>query len=96
MAGRPRSYSQQVKTAMGSLFDALPEKPESERPLSTTELVKQLKSKISAAQAKGYTLEEIIEQFKRGNVQVSLSTLKAALKGKSKARSADTRAPQGA
>jgi len=96
MAGRPKSYTQQAKAKVEGILDALPEKPESERPLSTTELVKQLKSKIAAAQAKGYTLEEIVEQFKKAGVQVSLSTLKSGLKGKSKSRSAnDSKGSQG-
>ena len=36
-----------------------------------------------AAQAKGYTLEEIVDLFKADGAQISLSSVKSALKGSS-------------
>jgi hypothetical protein len=61
-------------------LDNLPEKPKSERPLTTQQLVAELRSKIKAAQAKGYTLEEIVELFKQSGAQISLSSVRSALR----------------
>ena len=83
MAGKQKTFDQETRQKIEATLDNLPEKPKSERPLTTKELVTELRTKIRAAQAKGYTLEEIIELFKREGAQISLSSVKSALKGSS-------------
>lgn len=80
MAGRQKTFSPEIKDKIESLLDNLPEKPKSARPVTTKELVTELKTKIRAAQSKGYTLEEIVEMFKKGGAQISMSTVKTALR----------------
>lgn len=80
MAGRQKTFSPEVKQKIEDVLDNLPEKPKAERPVTTRELVAELKAKIRAAQAKGYTLEEIVEMFKKNGAQISLSTVKTALR----------------
>ena len=83
MAGKQKTLDQETRQKIEATLDNLPEKPKSERPLTTKELVTELRTKIRAAQAKGYTLEEIVELFKREGAQISLSSVKSALKGSS-------------
>ena len=80
MAGRQKTFSPEVKQNIEDVLDNLPEKPKAERPVTTRELVADLKVKIRAAQAKGYTLEEIVDMFKNNGAQISLSTVKTALR----------------
>ena len=83
MAGKQKTLDQETRQKIEATLDNLPEKPKSERPLTTKELVTELRTKIRAGQAKGYTLEEIVELFKREGAQISLSSVKSALKGSS-------------
>ena len=103
MAGKQKTFDQETRQKIEATLDNLPEKPKSERPLTTKELVTELRTKIRAAQAKGYTLEEIVELFKREGAQISLSSVKSALKGSSPrsratkpAQAAEQTAPQAA
>lgn len=80
MAGKQKTFDQQTRQKIEATLDNLPEKPKNERPLTTKELVTELRTKIRAAQCKGYTLEEIVELFKNTGAQVSLSSVKSALK----------------
>lgn len=80
MAGKQRTFDKETRIKIEGVLDNLPEKPKAERSLTTKELVSELKGKIKAAQAKGYTLEEIVELFKQNGAQISLSTVKASLK----------------
>lgn len=84
MAGKQRTFDKETRIKIEGALDNLPEKPKAERALTTKELVSELKSKIKAAQVKGYTLEEIVELFKQNGAQISLSTVKASLKGTTK------------
>lgn len=84
MAGKQRTFDKETRIKIEGVLDNLPEKPKAERALTTKELVGELKAKIKAAQAKGYTLEEIVELFKQNGAQISLSTVKASLKGTTK------------
>lgn len=56
MAGKQKTFDQETRQKIEATLDNLPEKPKSERPLTTKELVTELRTKIRAAQAKGYTL----------------------------------------
>ena len=103
MAGKQKTFTQEVRQKIEATLDNLPEKPKAERPLTTKELVTELRGKIRAAQAKGYTLEEIVDLFKSDGAQISLSSVKSALKGSSPrsrttkpAQSGEQTAPQAA
>ena len=86
MAGKQRTYDKATRERVENLLDALPEKPKSERALTTKELVTELKGKIRAAQARGYTLEEIAQHFQQAGATISVSTIKSALKASGTAR----------
>lgn len=88
MAGKQKTFDQETRQKIEATLDNLPEKPKSERPLSTKELVTELRTKIRAAQAKGYTpaLEEVVGMFRQAGAQISLSSVKSALKGSSPRR----------
>lgn len=80
MAGKQKAFNQETRQKIESTLDNLPEKPKSERPLTTQQLVAELRPKIKAAQTKGYTLEEIVGLFKQSGAQISLSSVKSALR----------------
>ena len=94
MAGKQKTFTQDVRQKIEATLDNLPEKPKAERPLTTKELVTELRGKIRAAQAKGYTLEEIVDLFKSDGAQISLSSVKSALKGSSQRSSRTTKPAQ--
>lgn len=80
MAGKPKQFTVESRDKVASILTALPEKPKAERGLAAKEVVASLKADIRAAQAKGYTIEEIVKLFKDGGVDIGLTTLKAAIK----------------
>ena len=80
MAGTKRTFDKETRIKIEGVLDNLPEKPKAERALTTKELLSELKGKIKAAQSKGYTPQEIVELFKQNGAQISLSTVKDALK----------------
>lgn len=86
MAGKQKSFDQETRQKIESTLDNLPEKPKSERPLTTQQLVAELRPKIKAAQAKGYTLEEIVDLFKKSGAQISLSSVKSALRATTRSK----------
>lgn len=95
MAGKQKTYDQETRKKIEATLDNLPEKPKSERPLTTKELVAELRTKIRAAQAKGYTLDEIVEIFRHAGAQISLSSVKNALRGSGQRRAKQAQtAPQ--
>lgn len=93
MAGKQRTYDKMTRERVEQILDTLPEKPKSERALTTRELVAELKGKIRAAQVKGYTLEEIAQHFQQAGATISVSTIKSALKGGSSIRRPKTTTP---
>lgn len=88
MAGKQKTFDQDTKAKIENALDSLPDKPPAERPITSRELITSLRTKIRAAQAKGYTLAEIVDLFKSAGAPVSMSTIKAALKGSSTRRKA--------
>lgn len=100
MAGKGKRFNQDARDSLAASLAVLPEKPKVKE-FTAAELVRSLKSEIKAAQAKGYTLEEIIEHFKSKNVDVGISTLKTETratkrtKGKSDTAPASAGQPEG-
>jgi len=81
MAGRARTYTKEVSQKAADALRSLPPKPPAERPLSASDLIKQLKPEITAAINNGYTLQEVVENLKKNGITVGLSTLKSGLRG---------------
>jgi hypothetical protein len=80
MAGKAKQFTVESRDKLASMMAALPEKPKAEKGLAAKEIIASLKADIKAAQAKGYTIEEIVQMFKKGGVDIGLTTLKTALK----------------
>lgn len=80
MAGKQKTYKVELVEKLKSILEAVPEKPKSEKEMSTSAALASLKSQIKSLQAKGYTLEEIVAIFKENGVDAGISTLKNAVK----------------
>jgi len=61
-------------------LDALPDRPASDRGLAVREAIGEIVSNIRAAQARGYSLEQIIELAKSSGIDISAGTLKLAMR----------------
>lgn len=80
MAGKARMISEETIDKAKSLLANLPEKPKAKIGRTTSEAVAEIRAAIKAAQAKGYTLEEIVEQLKNeAGFEAGISTIKSAL-----------------
>ena len=94
MAGKGKRFNQEARDSLAASLAVLPEKPKVKE-FTAAELVRSLKSEIKAAQAKGYTLEEIIEHFKSKNVDVGISTLKTETRASKRAKGKSEADPAG-
>jgi hypothetical protein len=94
-----KGYAKSQWEAFASALDALPEKPDAERNVSVREAMKDIRARVRAAQAKGYTLEQIAEQAKPHGIDITAGTIRYALRAAGKGGSAgsgSTRASSGA
>ncbi|MDT8835817.1 hypothetical protein ParKJ_00130 [Paraburkholderia fungorum] len=94
-----RVYTKSQWEAFARALDALPEKPEAEHGVTVRDAMKDMRARVRAAQAKGYTLEQIAEQAKPHGIDITAGTIRYALRtvGKgSGAGSGGTRASSGA
>ncbi|MEX3844336.1 MULTISPECIES: hypothetical protein [Paraburkholderia] len=73
-------YTKSQWEAFASALDALPERPETERLVSMSDAMKDMRARVRAAQAKGYTLEQIAEQAKPHGIDITASTIRYALR----------------
>ncbi|MEX3920520.1 hypothetical protein AB4Y43_30465 [Paraburkholderia sp. BR10872] len=91
-------YTKSQWEAFASALDALPERPETERAVSVRDAMKDMRARVRAAQAKGYTLEQIAEQAKPHGIDITASTLRYALRVAAKGSGSvnGTHAPSGA
>ena len=94
MTGKAKHFTVEARDKIASMMAALPEKPKPEKGLVAKEVVASLKAHIKAARDKGYTIEEIIELFKQGGVDIGLTTLKTALKPPKKKTASTTPTPK--
>jgi len=60
-------------------LEALPEKPRNEQRVTVSDAMKEIRAHITATQAKGYTLEEIVQEAGRNGLDVSIGAVKYAL-----------------
>jgi len=77
MGKPPKTYPESIAEQLGSKLDHLAQNPKG---LQVKELVNRMKPKIEAAQAAGYTLEDIVKVFEAEGVSLTLNTLKQYLR----------------
>ncbi len=86
MAGKQKHFTAESRDNVASLLARLPEKPKAERELAAKDIIASLMAEIRSAQDKGYTIEEIVNSFKQGGVEIGLTTLKTAMRQSTKKR----------
>lgn len=74
-----KSFTQAQWDAAARRLDGLPEKPAHEHRVNVRDAVKSMRSQITGAQSKGYTLDEIVAQLAQDGVEISASTLRYAM-----------------
>lgn len=75
-----RSFTRGQWEALGRRLDALPEKAKDKQPVKVGDGVKSIRTQIVAAREKGYTLHELIEQAAQEGIDVSLNSLRYAMR----------------
>lgn len=75
-----RSFTRGQWEALGSRLDALPEKAKDAQPVKVGDGVKSIRTQITAAREKGYTLHELIEEAAQEGIDVSLNSLRYAMR----------------
>jgi len=91
MGKPPKTYPESIADQLGSKLDHLAQNPKG---LQVKELVNRLKPKIEAAQASGYTLEDVVKVFEAEGVSLTLNTLKQYLRESRSLSSSPTPPPQ--
>jgi hypothetical protein len=74
-----KSYTRVQWDEFVHALEALPEKPRNEQRVTVSDAMKEIRAHITATQAKGYTLEEIVQQAGRNGLDVSIGAVKYAL-----------------
>ncbi|WP_254221890.1 hypothetical protein [Burkholderia multivorans] len=75
-----RSFTRGQWEALGRRLDALPEKVKDDQPVKVGDGVKSIRTQIGAAREKGYTLSELIEQAAQEGIDVTLNSLRYAMR----------------
>ncbi|TDN70802.1 hypothetical protein [Paraburkholderia sp. BL10I2N1] len=74
-----KSYTRAQWDGFVGALEALPEKPRSEQRVTVSDAMKEIRAHITATQAKGYTLDEIVQEAGRNGLDVSIGAVKYAL-----------------
>ena len=74
-----KSYTREQWDGFVRALETLPEKPRNEQRVSVSDAMKEIRAHITATQAKGYTLEEIVQEAGRNGLDVSIGAVKYAL-----------------
>jgi hypothetical protein len=74
-----KGYTRAQWDAFVHALEALPEKPRHEQRVTVSDAMKEIRAHITATQAKGYTLEEIVQEAGRKGLDVSIGAVKYAL-----------------
>jgi hypothetical protein len=90
----PKTYTKSQWDELARLLDALPEKPPSERRITVRDAMPDVRAHIDAARAKGYSVEQLIDQAKQAGINVTASALRYALQ-ETKKRRANARRTDG-
>ena len=70
-----KSYTRAQWDEFVHALGALPEKPRNEQRITVSDAMKEIRAHITATQAKGYTLEEIVQEAGRKGLDVSIGTV---------------------
>lgn len=82
----PKMFTKAQWDEFVRLLDALPEKPPSERRITMRDAMPNVRVHIDAARAKGYSVEQLIEQANQVGIDVTTSALRYALQETKKRR----------
>ena len=74
-----KSYTRVQWDEFVHALEALPKKPRNEQRVTVSDAMKEIRAHITATQAKGYTLEEIVQEAGRKGLDVSIGAVKYAL-----------------
>ncbi|KWO42575.1 hypothetical protein WT97_02580 [Burkholderia sp. MSMB1459WGS] len=74
-----KSYTRAQWDDFFRTLEALPEKPRNEQRVTVSDAMKEKRVQIAATQAKGYTLEEIVQEAERKGIDVTIGAIKYAL-----------------
>jgi hypothetical protein len=74
-----KSYTRAQWDEFVHALEALPEKARNEQRVTVSDAMKEIRAHITATQAKGYTLEEIVQEAGRKGLDVSIGAVKYAL-----------------
>lgn len=77
-------YTKSQWEAFAHALDALPEKTDTERGVTVRDAMKEMRARVRAAQAKGYTLEQIAEQAKSHGIEITAGALRYGLRAAAK------------
>ncbi|PRE45465.1 hypothetical protein [Burkholderia multivorans] len=88
-------YAKSQWEAFGRALDALPEKPDTERGVTVRDAMKEMRARVRAAQARGYTLEQIAEAAKSHGIEITAGALRYGLRAAAKGGASGARAPSG-
>ncbi|AOJ17302.1 hypothetical protein [Burkholderia vietnamiensis] len=75
-----RNFTRGQWEAFGRRLNALPEKAKHDQPVKVGDGVKSIWTQIVAAREKGYTMPELIEQAAQEGIDVSLNSLRYAMR----------------
>lgn len=75
-----RSFTRGQWEALGRRLDALPKKAQDEQSVKVGDGVRSIRTQISAARERGYTLHELIDQAAQEGIDVSLNSLRYAMR----------------
>jgi hypothetical protein len=67
----PKTYTKAHWDELVRLLDALPETPPSEHDISVRDAMSNVRAHIDAARAKGYSVEEAVDEAKRARINVT-------------------------
>jgi hypothetical protein len=74
-----KSYTRAQWDEFVHALEAQPEKPRNEQRVTVSDAMKEIRAYITATQAKGYTLEEIVQEASCNGLDVSIGAAKYAL-----------------
>jgi hypothetical protein len=74
-----KSYTRAQWDEFVDALEGLPEKPRHDQRVTVSDAMKEIRAHITATQAKGYTLEEIVQEAGRKGLDVSIGAVKYAL-----------------
>ncbi|SOE98759.1 hypothetical protein SAMN05446635_6738 [Burkholderia sp. OK233] len=70
-----KSYTRAQWDEFVHALEALPEKPRNDQRVTVSDAMKEIRAHITATQAKGYTLEEIVQEAGRKGLDVSIGAV---------------------